>query len=96
VIAVASNQLRQAGRRGKRFFAGTLGIVMIVTLALLATALAALFGEKTELGTRHLSLGTAAATLVILLILRFIEGNQREKRSTAVLASTKVKPPISP
>ncbi|NQU19929.1 MAG: ABC transporter permease, partial [Candidatus Nealsonbacteria bacterium] len=36
VVAVAFNQLRQAGAARKRFFAGPLGLVMIFTLALLA------------------------------------------------------------
>jgi ribose/xylose/arabinose/galactoside ABC-type transport system permease subunit len=94
VVAVASNQLRQVGRQGKPFFAGTLGIVMMVTLALLAGTLAALFGEKTDIGTRRLSLVTAAVTLLVLLLLRFIEGRQREKRSIITLPSTKAKPPI--
>jgi ribose/xylose/arabinose/galactoside ABC-type transport system permease subunit len=96
VVAVASNQLRQAGRQGKRFFAGTLGMVMTLTLALLAGALAALFGEKSEIGTRRLTIGTVVVTLLILLLLRFLEGRQREKRSGTVLPSTKAKPPISP
>src|SRR5205814_15775 len=96
VVAVASNQLRQAGRQGKQFFAGTLGIVMAVTLALLAGTLAALFGEKIEIGTRRLSVGTVAVTLLVLLLLRFIEGRQRGKSSATVLPSAKVKPPTNP
>jgi len=94
VVAVAFNQFRQAGRRGKRFFSGTLGIVMAVTLALLAGALAALFGDRTEIGTKHLSLGTAAVTLVVLLLLRFIEGRRGEGRSITKLPSDKAKPPV--
>jgi ribose/xylose/arabinose/galactoside ABC-type transport system permease subunit len=89
VVAVASNQLRQAGRRGKRFFAGTLGIVMVLTLALLAGVLAALFGEKTEIGTKYLSFGTAAVTLVVLLLVRLIEG-----RPISKLSADKAKPPV--
>ncbi|MGE0605644.1 MAG: ABC transporter permease [Pirellulales bacterium] len=42
VLAVAINQLRQAARRGKRFFPGAMGAVAIINLSLLAAAVAAI------------------------------------------------------
>jgi ribose/xylose/arabinose/galactoside ABC-type transport system permease subunit len=50
VIAVALTQLRQAGRRGKRFFSESLGLVTILNLALLVGTLAVLFAQNTPLG----------------------------------------------
>src|SRR5205085_8003894 len=38
VVAVALTQFREASKRGKRFFAGSLGIVTIFNLALLGAA----------------------------------------------------------
>ncbi|HXG12229.1 MAG TPA: ABC transporter permease [Gemmataceae bacterium] len=46
VVAVALTQLREAGRRGKRFFEGTLGVVTVLNLTLLAGALALLVGQR--------------------------------------------------
>jgi ribose/xylose/arabinose/galactoside ABC-type transport system permease subunit len=46
VIAVALTQVRQAGRRGKSFFEGPLGLVTMANLTLLAGALAMLLGES--------------------------------------------------
>jgi hypothetical protein len=46
VVAVALTQVRAAGRRGKRFFEGALGLVTMLNLTLLAGALAWLMGER--------------------------------------------------
>jgi ribose/xylose/arabinose/galactoside ABC-type transport system permease subunit len=88
VVAVALTQLRQAGRRGKRFFAGPLGLVTVLNLAVLAGALAALLGQRVfETLSRQIPalqsieaprpLAFAAAggglTLVLLLLLRYLE-----------------------
>jgi ribose/xylose/arabinose/galactoside ABC-type transport system permease subunit len=75
VFAVAFTQLRQAGRQGKRFFAGPLGAVAIVNLALLVGVLAALFGQKSGAGK---AVGAVAglAVLVLLLLVRFLEGRR--------------------
>jgi hypothetical protein len=76
VVAVAFTHLRQAGRRGKRFFAGTLGLVTTLNLSLLAGGLAALLGQKAPLGARTLGLGVAGLTLVVLLLMRLYEQRQ--------------------
>jgi ribose/xylose/arabinose/galactoside ABC-type transport system permease subunit len=46
VVAVALTQVRAAGRRGKRFFDGALGLVTVLNLTLLAGALAWLMGGR--------------------------------------------------
>jgi ribose/xylose/arabinose/galactoside ABC-type transport system permease subunit len=46
VVAVALTQVRQAGRRGKAFFGGTLGVVTIANLTLLAGFLGWLMGQR--------------------------------------------------
>jgi ribose/xylose/arabinose/galactoside ABC-type transport system permease subunit len=80
VVAVAFTQLRQAGRQGKRFFAGPLGIVTIVNLTLLAGILAALFGKDSPQGGLTLGAIVAAVTLAVLIALRALEGRQPKKR----------------
>ena len=45
VLAVAFSQWRASGRRGKQFFAGALGSLAIVTLALLAGTLVTLVAD---------------------------------------------------
>ena len=87
VVAVAFTQFRQARRRGKRFFSGPLGIVTAINLSLLAGVLAALLAPKTNLGERYIALGAAGLTLLILLLLRLIEGHGSDKRSVASFAS---------
>jgi ribose/xylose/arabinose/galactoside ABC-type transport system permease subunit len=79
VIAVAFTQFRQAGRRGKRFLSGPLGIVTVLNLSLLAGVLAALLAPKTMLAERTLTLGTAGLALVVLMILRFLEQRRGDK-----------------
>ena len=74
VFAVAFTQLRQAGRSGKRFFAGPLGIVAAVNLALFAGAGAALFGQKSKLGPSQIGALTALVALGLLLGVRWLEG----------------------
>jgi ribose/xylose/arabinose/galactoside ABC-type transport system permease subunit len=83
VIAVALTQFRQAGRRGKRFLSGVQGMVTIVNLALLAGVLAALLAPKTALGERTLALTSAVVTLVILFLLRLVEGRSADKTAAA-------------
>jgi ribose/xylose/arabinose/galactoside ABC-type transport system permease subunit len=94
VLAVALTQLRQAGRQGKQFFPGPLGLVTILNLALLAGVLAALFGREfvpdrvavpglpgppTVNGGLLLFLATALVTLAVLALVRFLEGRGRRK-----------------
>jgi ribose/xylose/arabinose/galactoside ABC-type transport system permease subunit len=74
VVAVAFTQLRQAGRQGKRFFAGPLGLVTILNLSLAAGTLAVLLVPPTPLGIGGLAAATAGATFVLLLLARFWEG----------------------
>lgn len=82
VAAVAVNQLRQAGRRGKTFFSGWLGAVTIVNLSLLAGAAAMLMGGNLLEGQEKVSgstLGAAAgaAALVVLMVARYWEGKRK-------------------
>ena len=94
VVAVAFTQFRQAGRRGKRFLSGPLGIVTAINLSLLAGVLAALLAPKavvlavqlapeTVLGEGTLTVVTAGLTLFVLLLLRLLEG----RRSAQALAA---------
>jgi ribose/xylose/arabinose/galactoside ABC-type transport system permease subunit len=77
VVAVAFTQFRGAGRMGKRFFAGPLGIVAIVNLTLLAGALAALIGQKFTLGAGRVGGVAAGVTLVLLSAARWLEQHER-------------------
>jgi ribose/xylose/arabinose/galactoside ABC-type transport system permease subunit len=82
VVAVAFTQLRQAGRQGKRFFAGPLGIVMIVTLALLIGVLAMVFGQNLALGGNRIGGSAAVAALAALVLARLLESRRaRESKS---------------
>jgi ribose/xylose/arabinose/galactoside ABC-type transport system permease subunit len=76
VVAVALTQLRQAGRRGKRFFAGALGVVMIVTLALLIGVLAMVFGQNLALGGNRIGGAAGGAALALLVLAKFVEGRR--------------------
>lgn len=67
VVAVAFTQLREAGRRGKRFFAGPLGWVTIVNLTLLSAGLAALLGSRNVAGM------VGAGALALLVLTRLLE-----------------------
>jgi ribose/xylose/arabinose/galactoside ABC-type transport system permease subunit len=74
VIAVTFSQLRQAGRKGRKFLAGPLGIVTAVNLALFAGVIGALFGPETAaLGKDTVGGLTALIMLVLLLLARFLE-----------------------
>lgn len=68
VVAVALNQLRLGGGGRKRFFAGALGGVAVLNLALLAGVLTALLGGRTAGGI------AAVATLVLLALVKILEG----------------------
>ncbi len=84
VFAVAFTQLRQAGRQGKRFFAGALGVVAVVNLTLLVGVLGALVGQKT--GANAVAVGGIAglATLVLLVLVRVVEARPAsDKTATA-------------
>jgi hypothetical protein len=83
VVAVAFTQLRQAGRQGKRFFSGPLGLVMIVTLALLIGVLAMVFGQNLALGGNRIGGGAAVAALAALILARLVESRRaRESKSS--------------
>lgn len=76
VVAVALNQLRLGGGRRKRFFAGALGGVAVLNLALLAGVLTALLGGRTAGGL------AALGTFALLALVKFFEG-RGERASTA-------------
>lgn len=78
VLAVAFTQLRTVGRRGKHFFGGALGVVTMINLALLAGGLAALFGQKADLGARTLGSIAGLAALGILILARVLEGRRKD------------------
>jgi ribose/xylose/arabinose/galactoside ABC-type transport system permease subunit len=80
VFAVALTQLRQAGRQGKKFFAGALGLVSIIILALASGVLAMLFAQKAELGGWTLGGVVASAALVVLGFVRWLEGQRRDAK----------------
>jgi ribose/xylose/arabinose/galactoside ABC-type transport system permease subunit len=77
VFAVAFTQLRQAGRSGKRFFTGPLGVVAAVNLALFAGAGAALFGQKSSLGPGQIGMLTALVVLGLLMGVRWLESRRQ-------------------
>jgi ribose/xylose/arabinose/galactoside ABC-type transport system permease subunit len=77
VVAVAFNQFREAGRQGKRFFGGTLGWVTIINLTLFAGVLAAIFGQLMDMNAKTLGLAAGSVALVVVLLVRFLEGRRR-------------------
>jgi ribose/xylose/arabinose/galactoside ABC-type transport system permease subunit len=91
VVAVTFTQLRQAGGRGKRFFPGSLGLVSMVTLAILIGVLAKLFAHNTGLGGNKAG-GIAAAAALVLLGLAWFAEQRREKRA-AQAATVPAAPP---
>lgn len=81
VMAVAINQVRQAGRRGKAFFSGALGLVTIVNLVLLAGTFALLFARNVldqESRLQPATVGAVAgvAALVFLIAVKVMEGRR--------------------
>jgi ribose/xylose/arabinose/galactoside ABC-type transport system permease subunit len=68
VVAVAFTQIRQAGRRGKQFFPGALGVVTIGILSLLSGVMAMLFS-----GGRWIGVVAALAALVVLTVAALLE-----------------------
>jgi ribose/xylose/arabinose/galactoside ABC-type transport system permease subunit len=78
VVAVALTQFRQAGAGGKRFFAGALGLVNIVNLALTAGLLAMLFGQKADAAGWTLGGVVTLVALIVLGLFRVLEGRQRD------------------
>jgi ribose/xylose/arabinose/galactoside ABC-type transport system permease subunit len=105
VLAVAFTHWRQAVRQGMRFFAGPLGLVTILNLALLAGVLAALFGREfvperiavpglpqgqTVAGGLVVFLATGLVTLVVLLLARLVEGRAQRQAKEAAVGQTPV------
>lgn len=79
VLAVAFAQLRGIGRSGKQFFAGPLGVVAAVNLALIAGAAAALFAQKAKLAASTFGGVTALAVFGLLIGVRWLE-SRRERQ----------------
>lgn len=73
VIAVALTQLRQARREGKRFFAGLLGWVTVLNLAILAAIFVLVMSpvSRTEPTMRAGIVG--GATLLVLVVVKLFE-----------------------
>lgn len=78
VVAVAFTHLRQAGRQGKQFFAGTLGLVNLLNLVILAGALAALFVPESTWGQGKVGGGAALLALVVLGAVSLFERRNRQ------------------
>jgi ribose/xylose/arabinose/galactoside ABC-type transport system permease subunit len=82
VVAVAFTQLRQARRRGKPFFPGSLGIVSVLALSLLIGILAMLFGQKLAMGGK--AIGTIAGVIALLFLgTAWLVENRRARRAPA-------------
>jgi ribose/xylose/arabinose/galactoside ABC-type transport system permease subunit len=73
VAAVAFNQVRQTGQRGKKFFSGTLGIITILTLGLLMGVLGVIIGNVAKISSTRMGLGAGALTLMVLMVVRYLE-----------------------
>jgi len=67
VMAVAFNQLRQSGGTRIRFFGGSLGTVMVFTLALLAAVISGLIAGRTTASV------AAVVALAVLGTIKFLE-----------------------
>jgi ribose/xylose/arabinose/galactoside ABC-type transport system permease subunit len=82
VVAVALTQFRQATRRGQRFFAGALGWVTVVNLAILAGMLGLVmtpgksFDNPNPPSPVKVAAVVAAAALAVLLLARFLEARR--------------------
>ena len=76
VVAVAFNQMRDAGRHGKQFFPGALGFVTIFNLSLLSGALTLLLGQQTVLAGWQGSTLVVLGTLAMLCGIRYFEGRK--------------------
>ena len=82
VVAVAFNQLRQAGSRGKLFFPGALGIVMIGTLSLCTGTFAILIGPSLlpeNFNRSALASIVSGITLAILIVVKVVETGRQKK-----------------
>jgi ribose/xylose/arabinose/galactoside ABC-type transport system permease subunit len=79
VVAVAFTQIRQAGRRGKQFFPGALGVVTIGILSVLSGVMAMLFG-----GGRWIGAVAAFVALVVLSLAALIERRRLESPNDSV------------
>src|SRR5437667_140111 len=73
VIAVALTQLRTAGRQGKRFFGGALGVVTIVNLTLVTGNIAALMGQQTKHGATRIGSIAASIAFILLILIKLVE-----------------------
>jgi len=72
VVAVAFTQFRTAGRRGKQFFPGALGVVTIGILSLLSGVLAMLFTQGAG-GGRWIGVVAALVALVVLSVVALLQ-----------------------
>jgi ribose/xylose/arabinose/galactoside ABC-type transport system permease subunit len=83
VVAVAVTQLRQAGRRGKQFFPGALGVVTIAILSLLTGALAMLFSQGAGGSGMWTGGVTALAVFVVLSLAALLERRREWKAGSS-------------
>jgi ribose/xylose/arabinose/galactoside ABC-type transport system permease subunit len=79
VVAVAFTQIRQAGRRGKQFFPGPLGVVTIGILSLLSGVMAMLFTQGAASSGRWIGGVAALAALVVLVLAALLERRRLER-----------------
>lgn len=79
VLAVAFNELRRTGGLKKRFFPGSLGVVSVVVLALLAGTITMVTTSQGKLRSAL----TAGASVFLVLLLRLIAERLAARRTTA-------------
>lgn len=84
VMAVAINQLRQAGRRGKEFFPGMLGLVTIFNLVLLAGSFALLIARNVLEQDSRLQPATVGAAVGVLALAVLISIKVLENRGRSL------------
>lgn len=85
VMAVAINQLRQAGQRGKEFFPGMLGLVTIFNLVLLAGSFALLIArnvleQDSQLQPATVGAAVGVLALAVLVAIKVLEKRGRRSR----------------
>jgi ribose/xylose/arabinose/galactoside ABC-type transport system permease subunit len=76
VVAVALTQLRAAGRQGKRFFGGALGVVTIVNLTLITGIIAALMGQQTKHGATRIGSIASLSAFILLVLIKLVESRR--------------------
>ena len=81
VFAVAFSQFHEATAVGRRFFAGGLGVVAMITLSLLSAAVSMLFADSAGMNSKLVGSVIGVITLVALIAVCIVEAKiARQKR----------------